>query len=85
MASETVGPVGGTSQQDYLTIIIISLIQEKEIQKGAMCNTQYQWLFLVPLKGGIGGIVHPPLGSIQVVYKWFILPIGGLYATDPTF
>ena len=21
-----------------------------------------QWLFLVPLKGGIGGIVHPPIG-----------------------
>ena len=20
-----------------------------------------------------------------VVYKWYILPIGGLYATDPTF
>ena len=23
-----------------------------------------QWLFLVPLKGGIGSIVHPPIGSI---------------------
>ena len=22
----------------------------------------FQWLFLVPLKGGIGGIVHPPIG-----------------------
>ena len=21
-----------------------------------------QWLFLVPVKGGIGGIVHPPIG-----------------------
>ena len=31
-----------------------------------------QWLFLVPLKGGRW-------------HKWYILPIGGLYATDPTF
>ena len=28
---------------------------------------------------------NPPEGNIQVVYKWYILPIGGLYATDPTF
>ena len=36
---------------------------------------------MVPLKGGIGSIFHPPEGNIQVVYKWYILPIGGLYAT----
>ena len=29
-----------------------------------------QWLFLVPLKGGIGGIVHPPIGRyvIPLIY-----------------
>ena len=27
-----------------------------------------QWLFLVPLKGGIGGIVHPPIGRINTTY-----------------
>ena len=33
---------------------------------------------MVPLKGGIGSIFHPPEGKD---YKWYILPIGGLYAT----
>ncbi len=28
--------------------------------------TTDQWLFLVPLKGGIGSIVHPPIGSIYI-------------------
>ena len=28
-----------------------------------------QWLFLVPLKGGIGGIVHPPSGSLYATYS----------------
>ena len=27
-----------------------------------------QWLFLVPLKGGIGSIVHPPIGSKNTTY-----------------
>ena len=27
-----------------------------------------QWLFLVPLKGGIGGIVHPPIGRKNATY-----------------
>ena len=27
-----------------------------------------QWLFLVPLKGGIGGIVHPPIGRKNTTY-----------------
>ncbi len=31
----------------------------------------YQWLFLVPLKGGIGGIVHPPIGSIYHLYATY--------------
>ena len=41
---------------------------------------------MVPLKGGIGSIVHPPGSAIYIyIYRWYILPIGGLYATDPTF
>ena len=43
-----------------------------------------QWLFLVPLKGGIGSIFHPPEGKD---YKWYISGIfpanwGMDYATD---
>ena len=30
---------------------------------------QSQWLFLVPLKGGIGGIVHPPIGREYTTYS----------------
>ena len=33
----------------------------------------YQWLFLVPVKGGIGGIVHPPIG--RVFYHIYIYGI----------
>ena len=40
-----------------------------------------QWLFLVPVKGGIGGIVHPPIGSIYHLPTTYMLPSGGLYAT----
>ncbi len=36
---------------------------------------------MVPVKGGIGGIVHPPIGSIYHLYTTYILPSGGLYAT----
>ena len=36
---------------------------------------------MVPLKGGIGGIVHPPIGSIYHLYTTYTLPSGGLYAT----
>ena len=39
---------------------------------------------MVPLKGGIGSIVHPPIGSIYHVYITYILTFGGLYATHPT-
>ena len=28
---------------------------------------------MVPLKGGIGGIVHPPIGSIYHLYTTYIL------------
>ena len=35
-------------------------------------------MFLVPVKGGIGGIVHPPIGRKNATY---ILPSEGLYAT----
>ena len=46
-----------------------------------------QWLFLVPLKGGIGRIFHPPEGKD---YKWYFSGIfpanwGMENATDPTF
>ena len=50
-----------------------------------------QWLFLVPLKGGIGGIVHPPIGSKNTTYIPLIDLIvlafvwGVKNATDPTF
>ncbi len=45
----------------------------------------YQWLFLVPLKGGIGSIQPPRFGKD---YKWYIsgisnLPIGG-WTMPPT-
>ena len=33
-----------------------------------------QWLFLVPVKGGIGSIVHPPIGSKNTTY----IPLIGL-------
>ena len=39
---------------------------------------RFQWLFLVPLKGGIGSTYITPQ---KAIYKWYILPIGGLYAT----
>ena len=44
------------------------------------------WLFLVPLKGGIGGIVHPPIGRKNATYIPLIVLafVWGLYATDPT-
>ena len=34
-------------------------------------QTLAQWLFLVPLRGGIGGIVHPPIGSIYHLYTTY--------------
>ena len=40
---------------------------------------------LVPLKGGIDGIVHPPISSIYHLYTTYILPSGELYATLPPF
>ena len=36
----------------------------------------FQWLFLVPLKGG-----RDYKTPQKAIYKWYILPIGGLYAT----
>ena len=44
--------------------------------------SEHQWLFLVPLKGGIGGIFDPPIGRKKYhLYITYILPIGGLYVT----
>ena len=42
---------------------------------------------MVPLKGDIGGIVHPPIGRKNTTYIPLIVLAepGGLYATDPTF
>ena len=37
-----------------------------------MLPTSGQWLFLVPLNGGIGSIFHPPEGKD---YKWYISDI----------
>ena len=39
----------------------------------------YQWLFLVPLKGGIGGIVHPPIGRKNAFINWDDPPSRPLY------
>ena len=40
----------------------------------------YPWLFLVPVKGGIGSILHPPEGKD---YKWYI---SGIYwGSDATY
>ena len=53
-----------------------------------------QWLFLVPLKGGIGGIVHPPIGRYVIIphhlytTKKVLAEPGGwkkMLPTDPTF
>ena len=44
-----------------------------------------QWLFLVPLTGGIGGIVNPPIGRKNTTYIPLIVlakPGGWLYATS---
>ncbi len=51
------------------------------IKKNPDQQASSQWLFLVLLKGGIGSIVHPPIGSIYHLYTTYILPSGGLYAT----
>ena len=42
---------------------------------------------MVPLKGGLGGIVHPPIGSIYHLYTTYspCLRLGVKNATDPTF
>ena len=36
----------------------------------------FQWILQVPVKGGRDYITHQ-----KAIYKWYILPIGGLYAT----
>ena len=47
-----------------------------------------QRLFLVPVKGGLGGIYFPIWQYIPLIYHLcttYILPSGGLYATKPSF
>ena len=41
----------------------------------------FQWLFLVPLKGGRWHIIHQLAGNSYRLYTTYILPSGGLYAT----
>ena len=44
-----------------------------------------QWLFLVPLKGGIGGIVHPPIGRKNTTYiPPIVLAFWGVKNATPT-
>ena len=48
-----------------------------------------KWLFLVPLKGGIGGIVHPPNGMKNTTYSpcqlgGYMLPIPHFRGTIST-
>ena len=38
--------------------------------------SMFQWIFQVPVKGGRDYITPQ-----KAIYKWYILPIGGLYAT----
>ena len=49
----------------------------------------FQWLVLVPVKGGIGGIVHSPIGSIYHLYTTYIPLIycllGGYMLTTTTY
>ena len=47
-------------------------------------NYSHQWLFLVPLKGGIGGIVHPPIGRKNTTYSP-CLRLGGYMLPIPPF
>ena len=46
-----------------------------------------QWIFQVPVKGGIGGIVHSPIGRyvIPLIYHLYIAFWVALYNPDPTF
>ena len=46
------------------------------------------WLFLVPIKGGIGSIVHPPIGSIIYHLEKPLIVLaepGGKNNPDPIF
>ncbi len=45
-----------------------------------------QWLFLVPLKGGISGIVHPPIGRKNATYiPLIVLAFWGVICYLPPF
>ena len=49
-------------------------------------NTSCQWIFQVPVKGGIGGVVHPPIGRKNATYYTTYSPclLGG-YIIPTTF
>ena len=53
-----------------VNFMVINPMVEKSVKK----ITFNQWLFLVPLKGGRDYITPQ-----KAIYKWYILPIGGLY------
>ena len=56
------------------------MFQESHLEKGTISQKKHvlNGCFWFPLKGGIGGIFHPPIGRKNATY---ILPSGGLYAT----
>ena len=48
---------------------------------GVRFKPNYQWLFLVPLKGGRWHIIPQLAVYTTYIYHLYILPSGGLYAT----
>ena len=68
-------------------------MSKSEIQTLSISNLELEWIKesmvgnLVPLRGGLGGIVHPPIGRKNTTYIPLIVLAfwGVLYATDPTF
>ena len=62
------------SQQNHRPQLVVFLHpSEKYARQNGNLNPRYQWLFLVPLKGGIGSIFRPPEGKDK---KWYI---SGIY------
>ena len=55
----------------------MSLVKNGEkLHRERRRQVNIQWIFQVPVKGGRDYITHQ-----KAIYKWYILPIGGLYAT----
>ena len=65
-----------------LVVFAVDAVSVLELGFWGCCSNLFQWLFLVPPKGGIGGIVHPPIGRKNATYIPLIYCLlGGLYAT----